>query len=215
MAHRTKSCKFCKDRFEVKKGLQTPRGFFCSTDHAIEYAKSAQTRSLQAKKSKNIQTYMDSSKGTHKAVLESRKKCLKWQHKQTQKAFNRMRVLEELQWFEERGLEPTCISCGNGLGNDQWCCGHYKTRGASSHLRYDRKNTYLQHNNRCNMHLSGDIGGTSTTRGYKLGILERFNKVEGQKILDHCEQSAVIKWTCEELEAMRKEFNYQIKLLTS
>ena len=98
-----------------------------------------------------------------------------------------MRVLQEFKWFADRGLEPTCISCGKKLGGDQWCNGHYKTRGSTPELALDPKNSYLQHNVLCNMHLSGDIEGTKATRGYKKGLIERFGEAEGQAIIDYCE----------------------------
>mgnify|MGYP000088403688 CR=1 FL=1 len=43
-------------------------------------------------------------------LLELNRKSLNWQHKQTQKAFNKMRVLEELEWFAERGMKPTLFN---------------------------------------------------------------------------------------------------------
>ncbi len=152
------------------------------------------------------------SKQNKKALRDFNRKDLRWQHKHTQKAFNRMRVLEEFLWFAERGLEPECISCGKTLGNDQWCCGHMKTRGAQSGLRYDKRNTFLQHNRKCNMGLSGDIEGTASTRGYKRGLIDRFGEEEGQLIIDYCERNvAPIKWEWQELEAFRAECNERIR----
>ena len=57
-------------------------------------------------------------KAIRAASRDAKRRDLKWQHKLTQKTFNRMRVLEELLWFKERGLEPECISCGRPLGGD-------------------------------------------------------------------------------------------------
>lgn len=192
-------CKYCGEstRNFVVYGIMA----FCNADHAAKWA------------------YENKSKGANKIKREKdaqhreRKREFKkndrpWQIKQTQSAFNKMRVLEELLWFAERNLEPTCISCGRELGNDQWCCGHNKTRGAQPGLRFDRNNTFLQHNQRCNMQLSGDIGGTKSTRGYKRGLIERFGEEKGQEIIDYCDRNtSLVKWTCEELEEMRKEFN--------
>ncbi len=99
------------------------------------------------------------------------------QKNMTQSVFNRLRVLEEKIWFAERGLEPVCISCGKP--NMDWCCGHYKTRGSHPELAFDRKNTFLQCNNHCNKHKSGNI------QGYTAGLLERFGQDEGNAILDY------------------------------
>jgi len=214
MAHRTKKCKHCLNRHEVKKSLQTPAGFFCSIGHAIEFAKNAHIRSQAKKRDKEVRLHQQSIKTAHKANKESKKTDLKYQHRLTQKSFNKMRVLQELLWFGEKGLEPTCISCNKPKGNDVWCCGHFKTRGSSGALRYDTDNTFLQHNHRCNMQLSGDIAGTAHTRGLKKGLLERFGQQEGQRIIKHCEQHHdSVKWQWHELENCRKEYNAQIRIL--
>lgn len=167
----------------------------------------AEAKKAKEKKARKLeQEAKKERKDSRKAVRELNRKDVQWQLKQTQPAFNKMRVLEELAWFEERGLEPECISCGKK--NMDWCCGHFKTRGAQSNLRFDRKNTFLQCNRYCNMGLSANIEGTKTTRGYKKGLLERFGEEEGQEIIDYCEtHTEPHKWTCEELEEMRAEFN--------
>jgi hypothetical protein len=180
----------------------------------MQYARANQDKArakLQAKAKADIKV---KKKADRKAVKDFNRSDLKWQHKQTQPVFNRMRVLEEKLWFQERGMAPECISCGNPLGSDQWCCGHFKTRGAQSGLRYDRKNTFLQHNHRCNMNLSGDIEGSKNTRGYKKGLLERFGKDEGQAIIDYCEaHTAPVKWAWQDIEEMRKEFAKRVREL--
>jgi hypothetical protein len=131
-----------------------------------------------------------------------------------QKVFNKLRRLQELKWFADRGLEPTCISCGKPKGGDIFCAGHFKTRGAQSGLRFDPKNVYLQHNRRCNSDLSGDIYGTKTTHGYLQGLRNRFGDEEAKNIIDYCETNTEVKkWTCDELIAMRKDWNKQIREL--
>lgn len=123
----------------------------------------------------------------------------------TQKAFNKMRKLEEIYWFESKGLEPECISCGKA--NMDWCCGHFKTVGSQGALRFDRINTYLQCNRYCNMGLSGNISGNKNTRGYIKGLFERFGDDKANEIIEYCEKDSVKKWTCDELIELRKGFN--------
>lgn len=199
-----KPCRWCKESFIPTSSMQVCcKPFPC----ALEYGRNKQ--SIKAKRPKS-----SGNKPQSKSVRELNRETLSWQHKQTQKSFNKMRVLEELLWFKERNMEPECISCGRGIGNDHWCCGHFKTVGSNGLLRYDRKNTYLQHNVRCNQALSGDIYGTKTTRGYIQGIKDRFGDKEGQAIIDYCDLSNEVKnWTCEELEDMRKQLNQQIRVL--
>lgn len=149
------------------------------------------------------------------AKKEYYRQDLAWQHKQCQPVFNKLRRLQELKWFHDRGLTPACISCGNPLGGDVWCNGHFKSVGSSSSLRYDFRNSYLQHNFRCNSALSGDINGTAKTHGYKQGLINRFGEEVGQSIIDYCESKAaeVSRFTWQELEEMRKEWNKQIREL--
>ncbi|UKH48609.1 hypothetical protein [Vibrio phage vB_ValP_FGH] len=214
MPNKKRKCLHCKEFSNAEEGIRVPAGFFCSLDHATKYAKAKQERARERQQQKAKAEQRKTEKATRAASRDAKRRDLKWQHKLTQKAFNRMRVLEELLWFKQRGLEPECISCGRPLGGDQWCCGHFKTRGAQSGLRYDPKNTYIQHNHRCNMNLSGDIDGTKTTRGYKQGLKDRFGEEEGQAIIDYCESNtAPVKWSWEELEKNRALYNARIREL--
>jgi hypothetical protein len=95
-----------------------------------------------------------------------------------------------------------------------WCCGHYKTVGAQSGLRYDRQNTFLQCNRYCNKGLSGNIAGNKNTRGYTQGLADRFGQAEADKIIEYCEaRTAPVKWDWQELEAWRKEWNIKYREL--
>lgn len=204
---KSRRCSHCKKKGPQEAMLLRQLKAFCDQNCFAEWA--AANVSKLARKGKQIE---------RKAFAERKREVklndLSHQKKLTQKVFNKMRVLQELDWFYSRGLEPTCISCGNPLGNDQWCCGHYKTVGAQSELRFDPMNTYLQHNRRCNMGLSGDIAGTKKTHGYTEGLKLRFGEVEGQKIIDYCNSLHELKnYTCEELAAMRAEFNRTIREL--
>jgi hypothetical protein len=180
----------------------------------MDFIRAAQERTREKQRLKAKREQKESAKANSKARKDLNRRTVRWQHKQTQKAFNRMRVLQELLWFQERGREPACISCGKPLGNDQWCCGHFKTVGAQGGLRYDPINTKLQHNRNCNMGLSGDIYGTKTTHGYIQGLKNRFGEEEASRIIDHCEsRSATVKWEWEQLEDMRKGFNKEIRVI--
>ena len=196
MSNRKKKCKMCKEYPIAEEGTQTPAGFFCDHIHAMAWVNRKQNQEKQKaiKKQHSIQK--------REFLLSD----VRHQHKLTQASFNRMRVLEELAWFEKKGVEPYCISCGKTKMD--WCCGHFKTVGSSGSLRYDRNNTFLQCNWYCNMNKSGNIEGCANTHGYKKGLYLRFGN-EGEEIIDYCErnQSSVKKWTGIELEGIRKEFS--------
>lgn len=203
MANSKKRCPYCRKYFPSEKMTRFGSMLFCCFEHAVQYANKPSTkdkgRKLERKENKERKRELD-------------RNSIPWQLKQTQIAFNKMRVLEEIKWFNDRGLDPTCISCGKS--NMDWCCGHFKTRGSQSNLRFDRKNTFLQCNRYCNMGLSGNIEGNKNTRGYKQGLIDRFGEEEAKSILDYCESNTIpVKWTREMLETMRAEFNKRAREL--
>ena len=200
MANKKRKCKHCKEFILAESGIKINAGFFCNFDHAVKFGKhKAQEDKQKATKKKHT----------------ARKKAFRLnetthQHKLTQAVFNKLRVIEEKLWFSNKGLEPTCISCGKP--NMDWCCGHFKTRGSQGNLRYDRNNTFLQCNRYCNMALSGNINGNKTTHGYIKGLLERFGDDKANEIIDYCTTNTKPKkWTGEELAEMRADFNRLIK----
>ena len=196
MANKKRRCSQCKSYKIAEDGIVINGTFFCDIDHAT------------TKAFKGIPKGRD-------IVHKAKKKKLNLndiphQHKLTQAIYNKLRVLQEKEWFKSRGLEPECISCGKT--NMDWCCGHFKTRGSQGNLRYVQENTYLQCNKYCNMSLSGNINGTKTTRGYVQGLEDRFGLLEATRIINFCESNTQVrKWTGLELEQMRKEFNLEIK----
>jgi hypothetical protein len=189
-----KKCRHCKELFAPFNSMAKA----CSPGCALELVRSE-------KKVKE-------SKVCKKAVLDLNRRDLKWQHKLTQKAFNKVRVLQELEWFKREGCDPYCISCGKI--NMDWCCGHFKTVGAQGVLRYDVQNTFLQCNKYCNMSLSGNIDGNSSTMGYKKGLYHRFGP-NASKIIEYCETTNhVKKWEWQELESLREHLNKLARNMT-
>lgn len=197
-----KKCKQCGEWFHPYLTTATT----CSYQCGIKYTSDPDNRRKVVEKAQK-----DDRKETKAKLRQSNRESLKWQHDATQKAFNRMRVLQEKLWFKERGLEPECISCGKT--NMDWCCGHFKTRGSQRELAYDKKNTYLQCNRYCNKGLSGNINGNKTTRGYIQGLKDRFGDKKADEIIEYVERVRVKKWTWQELEEMRKAFNAEIRKL--
>lgn len=195
-----KSCRICKSKFAPFSSLSV----VCSPKCAIEKTNSDNIRLAKREKTARHRENRERKKEFYANDLSK-------QLKLTQKSFNKLRVLQELAWFKSRGLEPECISCGKT--NMDWCCSHLKTVGSHGELRFDEKNTKLACNRYCNMALSGNINGNKTTRGYLVGLAERFGKSEAGEIIDYCNTNKVRKWTCEELIDMRKEFNKQIRLI--
>lgn len=199
-------CSICKTKFERVSPWQKCSDPICALEHGRRMI--AKQREQQAKAQARQKAKQDREHKKQKS--EFKKNDRPHQLKLTRDAFNKMRRLQELKWFADRGLEPTCISCGKPLGNDVWACGHLRTVAAAGHLRFDPLNTWLQHNFSCNKNKSGDVVN------YKLGLIKRFGEIEGQRIIDYVEtNNSKAEWTCEQLIQMRKEFNKEIRRITS
>lgn len=217
---RCKQCKIYHPREQIKK---TNQGNFCSTDCISKFM----AKKITAQNERKARTQHRKDKFRVKSYANKLSEL--------QAVFNEMRRLEEYLWFQERGIKPYCISCLNELGGDQWCCGHFKTRKARPELSFDRMNTFLQHNKRCNMELSGDITGTEKpiyadevnddgyreiighevdTVGYIEGLKYRFGEKKGNEIIDYCESHHESKkYTDDEIQALKKEWNKKIREL--
>lgn len=208
MANAKRKCCGCKDRFPAESMIKQPVGYFHSFSCSIEYA-GRKTAAKVKKEINNEKKQNAKQKRDFKANDVSRQKGL------TQTVFNRLRKLQELKWFRDRGQEPECISCGKT--NMDWCCGHFKTVASSGALRFSANNTYLQCNRYCNKGKSGNIEGCKNTRGYKKGLVERFGKDKGLMRIEWLEENQrnIKRWTGAELVEMRKEFNEQIRELES
>lgn len=193
-------CLICKQPATQKFGLKS----FCGYEHAAQWAKTQQEK-LKAKKSSKESS--ERRKRDRERLVQLKRPS---EHaSEAQELFNKMRRLECLLWFKERGLEPVCISCQKPLGDDLWACGHYKTRGARKDLAFERLNTHLQHNFHCNKNKSGDI------EGQKIGYAMIYGAEEAEKILADLEvRREIPKRTPDEWQAMKKEFSAEVRRLT-
>lgn len=201
-----KKCSWCKFKKEIT--ITTPIYSFCCFECASSKANEQTSKRVEREKKKVKQVRANTIKVNKKAVKELNRKTLSWQHKQTQKVFNKLRRIHEFKWFSDRGLEPVCISCQKPIGNDQWCNGHFKSVGANGRLRYDFINSYLQHNRNCNMAKSGD------SVNYEKGLISRFGEKEGREIISYCEENnKPLKRSWQEVEELRVEFNKEIRKL--
>lgn len=98
-----------------------------------------------------------------------------------------------------------CISCGTTKHDIQYCAGHYRTRGAAGHLRFNEDNTHAQCNQNCNLKLSGNIINYRPRLIDKIGI-ERVESLEND--------NTTHKWTIEELKAIKQKYKLKLKQLT-
>jgi hypothetical protein len=99
------------------------------------------------------------------------------------------------RYIRARDLGQPCISCGRNSGA-KMNAGHYRTTKAAPHLRYDEDNTNLQCE-ACNSYLSGNIVE------YRKGLIRKIG-VDRVEALEN--NNEVVRWTREDLIAMRKDF---------
>lgn len=135
-------------------------------------------------------------KETRVAVRKLNEASLSWQHKQTQKVFNK--------FIRIRDHGQCCISCGRNSGA-KINAGHFRSVGAAPHLRYNEDNVHLQCEH-CNTYLHGNIKGYVPGLIEKIGI-ERFEAIEAD--------NTPRKYTIYELVAIRTHYAQKTKELTA
>lgn len=110
---------------------------------------------------------------------------------EVQKIFNRCIVMRD------KLAGHGCISCDTKDPEIQYCAGHWRSRGASSALRFNPDNVFLQCNSRCNDKLSGNCIEAEKRILVRIGA-ERLEVVKNHNEVKH--------WTREELYALKAEF---------
>ena len=122
--------------------------------------------------------------------------------KEAQHAFN--------AFIRERDKDKPCICCGAPLGGasdrstgGDFDCGHYRSVGSASHLRFDERNAAGQ-TKRCNRY------GAGRAVDYRIGLVARIGRdaVEALEADNH-----VHKWTREELIQIRATYTQKLKAL--
>jgi len=108
------------------------------------------------------------------------------------------------RYIRLRDANEPCISCGTTNQNIQYAAGHYRTRKAASHLRFNHDNLHKQCNNYCNQQLSGNIVNYRPALIRKIGI-ERVEAIENDNIIK--------RWTIEDAKEIIAEHKRLIKEL--
>lgn len=184
MANSTRKCKQCGEYRPAGLGVKLPAGWFCSMDHAIEFA-----REKSAKVSER------------KARAESRQrkmdvKPIGYWMKRAQAAFN--------AYIRARDAGLPCVSCGHpDDGSRQRHASHFRSVGACSSLRFDEKNVHASCSI-CNNWLSGNIGN------YRVELERRI----GSLLLSEIESAPKLrKWSKDDLIEIEKYYKSKLKKL--
>lgn len=169
-----KKCKCCPEKFIPRTTTQT----VCSPKCALQLAKQ-----LSSRKQKQQEKAERAAWNKRKADV----KPLKHWEDATQRVVN--------DYIRERDRDLPCISCGTWV-TVQWEAGHFRSRGAASHLRYNEDNIHKQCH-RCNAELSSNAIPYRAALVVKIGS-ERVEALENN--------NTTHRYTREELKSIRMHY---------
>jgi len=192
MANSKRKCKQCQEFVLVADGVKLPVGFFCTINHALDFANnkkaSAQERHLKALEKKERQ------------AIRLRKEALKTAGeyiKEAQTAVNK--------YIRMRDHGKQCISCGSlpeqKLGGSM-DAGHYRSRGSAGHLRYNVFNIHSQCK-KCNRFGSGNAVD------YRIELIKRIGLDRVERIEN---DNQYRKFTIDYLKRVKRIFNKRARL---
>lgn len=183
-----KACKSCGTKFTPHHWLL--RAQVCSPLCGLELARSKRAKAEKAAQVKD--------KRVTKARLVEMK-TIPILIKEAQYAFN--------AFIRARDAQKPCICCGKPLGDGEvggrFDCGHYRSVGSASHLRFNEANAHGQRKY-CNRH------GAGRAVDYRLGLIARI----GLDCVEALESNNdVHKWSREELIAIKAKYVRRLKEL--
>lgn len=191
MTFRRKTCPHCRSKLEAGQRIHPQ----CIDGYAeAEAAKAKRKAEKQARMAAKVE----------RATTRARKQALKRIPdliKEAQHAFN--------AFIRERDKYRPCICCeaplsrGGGSTGGDFDCGHYRSTGTASHLRFDERNAHGQRKV-CNRY------GAGRAVDYRVGLIRRIG-VDAVEALEA--DNNPHKWTREELIAIKAKYVQKLKNL--
>lgn len=179
-----KACKVCKGKFTPRSTTQRVCSPLCAGAVARSDRLKAQ-RKAEAKVRAHTRKQLEAMKSVPKLMDEADRAFM---------TYTRIR---------DRIAGCACISSGKPLDwtGNRVDAGHYRSRGAASHLRYDERNCHAQskHDNR---YLSGNIAA------YRVLLIERIG-IDAVESLEN--NNCTHKWTREELREIRDTYRQKAR----
>lgn len=164
--YKAKTCKFCKGVFVPIKQFQNVCDYKCAL--GLVHRDNATKAEMERKKSVSAARKKEKAGVARRRKRKAELKTARELAPEAQAIFNR--------YVRIRDYGKPCISCGR-MPEDKFGgamdCGHYRTRGAASHLRFNLHNTAAQCVY-CNRNRSG------AQKAFEEGLILRIgiNKVE-------------------------------------
>ena len=183
---REKKCRVCTTRFLPSRPLQVACCPDCAQTLARRNREKAEKRAATIERQKT------------RAALEALK-TIPQLIAEADRAF--------CAWVRARDAGLPCICCGetaksSSLTGGDWDAGHYRSRGAASHLRYHPDNASAQRK-RCNRR-AFDVASYRANLIARIG-LERVEALE--------QDNRTHKWTRDELREIRDTYRQKLREL--
>lgn len=176
-------CKVCKAEFEPQRMGQK----VCSPLCAMALAKSERVKAERKEIVKRRAEARKRLKGRADYMREA------------QAAFN--------AWIRARDAGLPCVCCGrHSAGHTrggEWDAGHYRSRGAAPHLRFDERNCHAQLK-QCNRYAAGNVVG------YRAGLIARIG-LEAVEALESDHEPR--KWSKDDLIEIRDAYRAKLREL--
>lgn len=187
MTFRRTTCPHCRAKLETGQRIHPS----CIDGYAdAQQAKKERTEAKAARAAAKVE----------RAETRRRKEALKTipdYIKEAQVAFN--------AYIRARDAHKPCICCGQPLGAGEvggaFDCGHYRSTGSASHLRFDERNAHAQRK-ACNR------WGAGRAVDYRIGLVARIG-LEAVESLDT--SNTPHKWRREELISIRDTYRAKLK----
>jgi hypothetical protein len=151
---------------------------------------------------KLIEKKLKAKAKTERAQTRARKEAI-----QTIPELIRIAQREFNAYIRARDRHQPCICCGHPLGDGEvggaYDCGHYRSTGSASHLRFDERNAHAQRKV-CNRY------GAGRAVDYRIGLVARLG-VEAVEALES--DNGIRKWNRDELRQIAATYKAKRKEL--
>ena len=185
-ATKPKKCKVCPSMFTPSRMGQKVCGVLC----ALTFARSVRAKDEKREAVREMRA---------DKVKREKQKTIPDLIKEAQHAFN--------AYIRARDAQKPCICCGKPLGDGEvgglFDCGHYRSVGSASHLRFNVDNAHGQRKY-CNRY------GAGRAVDYRIGLIGRIGLVRVEALESNNE---VHRWTREELIAIKATYTAKAKEL--
>ena len=166
MANKTRRCTFCKDYFPAADGIVLPAGFFCSFDHATEYAKKKQDK-FRAKEKRKAGKIEKEKKRQDRERLKELRTRSQW--------YDMLQTLVN-QFVRYRDRDAPCCTCGTTNPHIKYDSGHFHTKGSRPDIRFELKNIHKQCSQKCNVY------GSGMRNEYEKFIVKKYGQAQVDKL---------------------------------